>query len=300
MSSEPAIDVGLNRPSMSSEPLGWGAVTVGTPSADFEPRPAAGAAYRPDTVVDGWSSEDFTVRLASVRGYEHRHRGLPRQDDVAAAHHPATGAVAFAVADGVSAAPLAHLGATAACRAALACVLADLAAAASAVDWAKVAEHAAWQVVQQAATVLGLPGPDPERAEQEMATTLVTGLVRPDGTFELVQIGDTSGWLLHETTFRPLWPAADGTLAESAVTALPRLPKLSVRSDGLPRGAVLLIGTDGFGDPLGDGAGEVGAHFAARLATPRPPLEFARDLDFSRETFDDDRTLLAIWPRHRS
>jgi hypothetical protein len=284
---------------MSSEPLGWDAVTVGTPTADFEPRPAASAAYRPDTVVDGWSSEDFTIRLASVRGYEHRHRGLPRQDDVAAAHHPATGAVAFAVADGVSAAPLAHLGATAACRAALACVLADLAVA-STVDWAKVAEHAAWQVVRQAVAVLELPGPDPERAEKEMATTLVTGLVRPDGAFELVQIGDTSGWLLHETTFRPLWPAAKGTLAVSAVTALPRVPEISVRAGGLVPGAVLLIGTDGFGDPLGDGAGEVGAHFAARLATPRPPLEFARDLDFSRETFDDDRTLLAIWPRHRS
>jgi hypothetical protein len=279
---------------MSTEPLGWGAVTVGTPTADFEPRPAASAAYRPDTVVDGWSSEDFTLRLASVRGYEHRHRGLPRQDDVAAAHHPATGAVAFAVADGVSAAPLAHLGATAACRAALARVLADLDAA-STVDWAKVAEHAAWQVVQQAVAVLDLPGPDPERAEKEMATTLVTGLVRPDGTFELVQIGDTCGWLLHEATFRRLWP-----VAESAVTALPRVPEISVRADGLPPGAVLLIGTDGFGDPLGDGAGEVGAHFAARLAAPRPPLEFARDLDFSRETFDDDRTLLAIWPRHRS
>jgi hypothetical protein len=284
---------------MSSEPLGWGAVTVGPPAADFEPRPAASAAYRPDTVADGWSSEDFTVRLASVRGYEHRHRGLPRQDDVAAAHHPATGAVAFAVADGVSAAPLAHLGATAACRAALGRVLADLDAG-STVDWPKVAEHAAWQVVQQAVTVLSLLGPDPERAEKEMATTLVAGVIRPDASFELVQIGDTSGWLLQDTTFRPLWPPAGGTVVVSAVTALPRVPEIGVRDGSLAPGEVLLVGTDGFGDPLGDGDGPVGAHFAARLATPRPPLEFAHDLDFSRETFDDDRTLLAIWPRYRS
>jgi hypothetical protein len=284
---------------MSSEPLGWGAVTVGMPAADFEPRPAAAAAYRPDTVADGWSSEDFTVRLASVRGYEHRHRGLPRQDDVAAAHHPATGAVAFAVADGVSAAPLAHLGATAACRAALSRVLADLDAG-STVDWSRVAEHAAWQVVQQAVAVLSLLGPDPERAEKEMATTLVAGLIRPGAAIELVQIGDTSGWLLHETTFRPLWPPAAGTVVVSAVTALPRVPEISVRHGSLAPGEVLLVGTDGFGDPLGDGDGPVGAHFAARLATPRPPLEFAHDLDFSRETFDDDRTLLAIWPRYRS
>jgi hypothetical protein len=284
---------------MWSEPPGWGAIEVGTPAADFEPRPATSAAYRPDTVADGWSSDDFTVRLASVRGYEHRHRGLPRQDDAAAVHHPATGAVAFAVADGVSSAPLAHLGATAACRAALACILADLAVG-STVDWAKVAEHAAWQVVQQAVAVLGLAGPDPERAEQEMATTLVTGLVRPGATIELVQIGDTSGWVLHDATFRPLWPPADGPVVVSAVTALPRVPEISVRDGDLGPGDVLLVGTDGFGDPLGDGAGPVGAHFAVRLAEPRPPLEFAHDLDFSRETFDDDRTLLAVWPRHRS
>jgi hypothetical protein len=280
---------------MSSEPPGWGATVIGTPTADFEPRPADSAAYRPDTIADGWSSEHFTVRLASVRGYEHRHRGLPRQDDVAAVHHAATGAVAFAVADGVSSAPLAHLGATAACRAALGRVLADLDEG-STVDWTQVAEHAAWQVVQQAVTVLGLPGPDPERAEKEMATTLVTGVIRP-GAIELVQIGDTSAWLLHEGAFRPLWPAASGPLVVSAVTALPRLPSISVVGGDLAAGAVLLVGTDGFGDPLGDGSGPVGEHFAARLAVPRPPLEFAQDLDFSRETFDDDRTLLAIWPR---
>jgi hypothetical protein len=284
---------------MSSDPQRWAPVAVGRAAADFEPRPAAGVAYRPDTVADGWSSDEFTVRLASVRGYEHRHRGIPRQDDAVAVHHPATGAVAFAVADGVSAAPPAHLGATAACRAALGCVIADLDAG-STVDWAKAVEHAAWQVVEQAAAVLGLAGPDPERAEKEMATTLVTGLVRPGSDIALVQVGDTSAWLLRDGTFEPLWPAAGGAIAVTAVTALPRVPEIGVRRGGLTSGEVLLVGTDGFGDPLGDGRGPVGVHFVERLAAPRPPLEFARDLDFSRETFDDDRTLLAIWPRQMS
>jgi Protein phosphatase 2C len=280
---------------MSSDPPRWGPVAVGTPTAEFEPRPASGAAYRPDTVADGWSSADFTVRLASVRGYDHRHRGVPRQDDAVAVHHPGTGAVAFAVADGVSAAPLAHLGASAACRAALGCVLAELDAG-STVDWAKVIEHAAWQVVQQAVTVLRLDAPDPERAEKEMATTLVTGLVEPS-SFALVQVGDTSAWRLRDGAFEPLWPRADEAVAVTAVTALPRVPDISLCRGQLAPGEVLLVGTDGFGDPLGDGGGPVGAHFGTRLATPRPPLEFAHDLDFSRETFDDDRTLLAIWPR---
>jgi hypothetical protein len=78
------------------------------------------------------------------------------------------------------------------------------------------------------------------------------------------------------------------------------MPAPDVRGGPLAHGEVLLIGTDGFGDPLGDGTGPVGAHFAVRLARPRPPIAFAHDLDFSRETFDDDRTLLAIWPRQMS
>jgi hypothetical protein len=136
-----------------------------------------------------------------------------------------------------------------------------------------------------------------------MATTLVTGLAVPspeDPAFALVQVGDTSAWVLRDGTFRPLWPPADGTIATTAVTALPRVPEISVCRGGLAPGEVLLVGTDGFGDPLGDGGGPVGAHFVAGLAAPRPPLEFAHDLDFSRETFDDDRTLLAIWPRQMS
>jgi hypothetical protein len=64
----------------------------------------------------------------------------------------------------------------------------------------------------------------------------------------------------------------------------------------LAPGEVLLVGTDGFGDPLGAGDGAVGALFAGALRVPPPPLGLAHLLDFSRETFDDDRTLVAVWP----
>jgi serine/threonine protein phosphatase PrpC len=280
----------------------WGSIAVGTPTADFEPRPADTLSYRPDTVADGWSTGDLTVRLASVRGYAHRYAGLPRQDDAAVVHHPASGAVVFAVADGVSAAPLAHLGATAACRAAVSAVTGALDAG-SAVDWPTVMEHAAWQVVEQAAVVLRLERPDPGRAEEEMATALIAGLVRSAGaTVDLVvaRVGDSAAWVLRDGRFRPLFESKTAAVAETAVTALPRVPELDVRDGPLRPGEVLLVGTDGFGDPLGDGTGHVGAHFAVRLTRPRPPLAFAHDLDFSRETFDDDRTLLAVWPRHMS
>jgi len=102
--------------------------------------------------------------------------------------------------------------------------------------------------------------------------------------------------------FRPVFEdkqRPDAAVVSSGVAALPYVP------DPLPFAAfdllpheVLLVGTDGFGDPLGDGTGQVGQLFARHLAAPPPPRGLAHLLDFSRETFDDDRTLLAVWPRH--
>jgi hypothetical protein len=43
----------------------------------------------------------------------------------------------------------------------------------------------------------------------------------------------------------------------------------------------------------------VGNLFRDVLTRSCPPslIEFAHAVDFSRETFDDDRTLVAVWPR---
>ncbi len=296
---QPADRAG-GRPGRSPQ---WLPVVLGTPTADFEPRPAEDQTYRPDTVTDGWSTRDFTVRAASVRGYLHRHRGTPRQDDFAVVVHPPTGAVVFAVADGVSAARHSHLGAALVCRAAVREILADLAAG-HPVDWQNVVQQAAWQLVEQTRTLLGLGEADPAAAEEAMASTLVAGMVLPDGpTVSLIQVGDTGAWVLRDGAYRSL---LDGKLhtgdpvVSSAVTALPRTPRVSPRRGPLGRDEVLLIGTDGFGDALGDGAGQVGRYFAGRLARPQPPVQFAYHLDFSRETYDDDRTLLAIWPRTKA
>ncbi len=89
----------------------------------------------------------------------------------------------------------------------------------------------------------------------------------------------------------------EGGLWSSAVVGLPRLPDV-LEPSRVDLGArdVLLVGTDGFGDPLGSGDGDVGRLFADVLGGGAPSLlEFAHVLDFSRETFDDDRTLVAVW-----
>lgn len=269
---------------------------------EFEPRPGLTSPYRPDTVLDGWASAGLVVRACSLRGYAHRYHGRARQDDVALGLNPSTGALALAVADGVSGAPQSHLGASVVCRAAVDFLVS--AASEADVDWERLLQQAAAQMVEAAHAMLGVER-DAAIAERLLASTLVSGLVtpQPDGSLHvsLVQVGDSSAWVLsREHEYRALVPAKverDG-LVDSRVVPLPRVPAEIAPAIGrvLP-GEVLLVGTDGFGDALGDGEGLIGALFAERLAGPPSMVEFAHLLDFSRETFDDDRTLVAVWPK---
>ncbi|MFB7677448.1 protein phosphatase 2C domain-containing protein [Kitasatospora purpeofusca] len=284
----------------------WEPIVVDRPVEPFEPVPPSGPSYRPDTVFDGWSSEHLTVRLASVRGYAHRFHGRPREDDVAVALHRPSGALVFAVADGVSAAEQPHIGATLACRAAVDFVLAQLdeVGGPEEVAWDRLADHAAWQLAEHAALIRGLPAADVAQAEQLLATTLLAGAavrVRHGLDVTLVPVGDPGAWVLLDGRFTAVpgvAPAGGEEVASGAVVALPRRPRpaVVVRHRVLPD-EVLLLGTDGFAGPFGDGTGKVGELFAEHLAAAPEPRALAHLLDFSRETFDDDRTLLAIWPR---
>ena len=58
-----------------------------------------------------------------------------------------------------------------------------------------------------------------------------------------------------------------------------------------------MLCTDGLALPLAGGGGEVGATLARELARPPDIVDFARLLDFSRSTYDDDRSLIAVWGR---
>jgi len=287
---------------------GWSPLVIGTPVVRFEPRPPRSRTYRPDTAVDGWSTGRLVVRGASVRGYQHRHDGTPRQDDFAIAWHAATDAVIVAVADGVSDAELAHVGATLACRTAVEQLLRWLDDGGHGEpDWADVLRCASWGLVEFAR---GQPasGPDErdaERAERLLATTLVAAVLRPndgpdgDGsaTVTAARAGDSTAWLLHGADWAELFTADDDEMVATVVDALPRLPeKVATATVELPAGGVLLVGTDGVGVPVGDGRGQVGTALAAGVESPPAPLDLGYLLDFSRETFDDDRTLVAVWP----
>jgi len=303
--SAPAAAPSASPPGPPAEP--WRRITVDVPGPEFESTPPGRYAFDfPDTICDGWSTRELTLRFASVRGAKHRYYRQPRQDSARAAAHEPTGSVVFAVADGVSSAADAQLGAVEACRAALDCMLHLLSQGPGPLDFRAVAGHAAERLRQLAQWGLGGREPQPADVAALYATTLVAGVVRPEPggpVVELFRIGDSGAWLLDRSSgrYQSLFAAktgADTPLVTNEVSPLPRVPAQLERIVArLATPLTLLVGTDGFGDPLGDGDGQVGALFARHLTTAPPPLWLAHLLDFSRETFDDDRTLLAVWPR---
>ncbi|MFC9931905.1 protein phosphatase 2C domain-containing protein [Streptomyces sp. NPDC127190] len=294
-------------PPATSVPQPWERVAVDVPGVEFEARPPERYAFDfPDSECDGWSTDDLALRFASVRGTNHRYYRRPRQDAARAAAHERTGSVVFAVADGVSSATESHHGAIAVCRASVERILDLLDQVPGPLDLAAVAPYAAARLGELARWRLGTAGPGTEEVARLFATTLVAGAVRPtaDGPrVELFRVGDSGAWLLDRASghYRQVFASKTGTdavLVSNEVAPLPWIPdSLEQAAFRLPDHMVLLTGTDGFGDPLGDGDGAVGALFARHLYEPPPPLWLGHVLDFSRETFDDDRTLLAVWPQ---
>lgn len=285
-------------------------LVVGAASPEVEPRPTAEGfhshPFRPDTVIDGWSSEHVTVRGASLRGHFHRYNGAPRQDDFAV-HLMPDGRLIAVVADGVSAALQSHFGASTVVDFAKKWLNAYAATDTAQTDWMELVKNSAWALAERAQEMFKLEKPDPAKAELELATTMTCAVVEvvDSGLLRahVVGVGDSGAWLLQDGEFVPVLGGktpSEGGISSSAVTALPRVPReLAPRVVEFGASDVLLIGTDGIGDPLGSGQGGVGNLFRELFSGGQPPslIEFARAVDFSRETFDDDRTLVAVMPR---
>jgi serine/threonine protein phosphatase PrpC len=233
--------------------------------------------------------------------------------------HPTSGSVVVAVADGVSAATRSAEGAASACRSAIREVLRQLTDDA-ALDWRRVVEVAAWSIVdlhrlgsgEVEADQANASIPDSrdqlrsaaEQALKDSASTLVVACLCPreDGRIELsgTAVGDSGlGVLRDRRIIRILGGKEEDQdgITSSAVVALPLVPVVvATTTTTLVPGEACMVGTDGFWDPVGDGTGDVGEKFAETLSDgPLHPYEFTRLLDFSRETFTDDRTLAVIW-----
>ncbi len=296
--------------------LARGPLTIGEPAPDVEVRLAASEPYRPDLVADGGSEFGLTIRAASVRGLSKRYVGGPRQDDMCLRlHHPSRTLVA-AVADGVSGAPRSDLGAALAVRHAAAAVVRQLDGEPDELDWEEVFAQAAWALVEEHRRESGDPGAGVDAAAASLASTLVVAAISAapaaggaddddqDGgaqpaRVQLAAVGDSPAFLLTDGAFRAIveQPVSPDGLLGGGVEALPRTARpVCAAARTLERSSVLLLCTDGLALPLAGGTGEVGRTFARELSDPPQIVDFARLLDFSRSTYDDDRTLVAVWP----
>ncbi|UQE76063.1 protein phosphatase 2C domain-containing protein [Gordonia sp. PP30] len=282
-------------------------VMVGEPSPVVTTVPTSASyrrtPYRADTVIDGWDNDSMAVRGTTMRGHLHRFNGAPRQDEMVLAED--SGRVVVCVADGVSAAQYAHVGAAAVCRYAAAWLDQSRSVPLWDLDFRKLLEYANYGLVATAAQALGLVEPDPAAAA-DFATTLVVAVLEAadGGAGELwgrtISVGDSGCWILGRAGFVPLGAgkaSADGLISH-ATSALPTtIGEVEPVDLTLWPGEALLVGTDGFGDPLGTGEGVVGDFFRSVLGDGPPALiHLAHALDFSRERFDDDRTLVAVYP----
>ncbi len=277
--------------------LARGPVTIGEPAAAIEARLAGGEPYRPDTIADGGTAFGLTVRAASVRGLYKRYTGGPRQDDICLRLHAGSGTLIAAVADGVSGAARSDLGAALAVRYAAAAVVRQLDDGRESVDWGPVFEQAAWALVEEHRRASGFGDAGVDDASGSLATTLLVAAVRGSDV-EVAAVGDSPALLLKDSVYDAVVGEHEGFdgLVGGGVDALPRSAGAShVARCSFDGGGVLLLCTDGLAMPLAGGDGEVGATLARELARPPDVVDFARLLDFSRSTYDDDRSLIAVW-----
>jgi serine/threonine protein phosphatase PrpC len=247
-------------------------------------RTAAVASVRADGADTDWC----VLRAASVVGVRHRLAGRSVED--AWAWGGAPGSAALAVADGVGSLP------------ASAPVAAEVVA--TAVAWITAARSTgdAGEGADDGAALVSAAVEAANRAVAgavDGASTLVVALVGTDGRVEVARVGDSTAFVLHQGAWAELFVDPDGADMRSPTTAA--LPSMTVRPESvsveLAPGDVLVLVTDGLGDPLRDGPGTVGPGLADGLGEPPHPLVLAGLVDFSRQGCHDDRTLAAVWRR---
>ena len=168
-------------------------------------------------------------------------------------------------------------------------------------DWRDVLEGSAWALVDTWQRLETLPEPDPAEAERQLATTIcvaVLGAHTDGAVVRGVAVGDSGIAMVREDRIVPLLggkaPDTDG-IRHSGVTPLPasrrsrhRRVALACRRDPPHR--------HGWGlGPDWRRAGLVAEFLVGALGRSLPHrLDFLRVVDFCRDTFDDDRTLVAV------
>lgn len=272
---------------------------------------------RADTVIDAGVVGALEVRASSVRGRSHRfavsgHPARTRQDEYCLQATADANWLVVVVADGVSQGRFSHVAATIAARRGCQLVtdLLDAGREPSELDWdGEIAPKLAGYIVSEARRLAAATG-EPDDAELSareaarlMSSTAVIAVVgtsiRESGIPYVVSVlaGDSSAWVLADGEWSSLTAIKNegAEIASMEVRGLPLVGACSTTDGALTAGEVLVLMTDGLGDALGSGSGDVGEFFSNAWKRAPDPHAFAAQLDFFRRSFDDDRTAVAIW-----
>ncbi len=274
---------GRKHPPLLGEPF----VTAETPGL-FCP---SSSRTLPALVADGGRLGQYELRAASLVGRSHKASGDTREDDYAAAISR-SGTVVLAVADGVGDRSVVHaaVGARAAVLEACRLVVERIDSEDISPPSALVEDIAA-AALRQARGVVGA-----DKASATLATTLCVVALAPDGTYRGFSVGDSGAAVLDGDTWRMVTKDA-ALLSNDTGPTLHAEGRSQQNFEGrLPRGAALLLATDGLLIPLE--ATEVNHGLACRWRVPPARLlDFVSDASFERRGEFDDRTVVCAWYR---
>ncbi|MEV5408981.1 protein phosphatase 2C domain-containing protein [Thermopolyspora sp. NPDC052614] len=274
-----------------------------------EPRPIAVHLPRQATstacglALDGGLLGGLTVRAASVRGRTHSYRGETRQDAYGVRLSGDEQWVIAAVADGLGSARHADVAAATAIRAALDGVDGALRSGGSPHTWG-------WRPlityvsdeIRQATEALGpaRQGTNTNRTPiARPATTLTVAVLPADGagTGVCAAVGDSPAIRVDGGRWQALVGAVHrGGLSDNITTALPGDPgNVEVQTFEWGHSDLLILTSDGFAAGIAGGHTPLAQRLAETWRTPPSLTDFVREVDFRLSTFDDDRTVVALW-----
>ncbi len=243
----------------------------------------------PDITAATLRVDALEVRGVSFRGTAHELFGGPRQDSFAFAANDEW--VVLAVADGIGSCESSHHGSAAAVSAVVAAIESGGLDPRDGSDVLRTAADAG----RETAAALLVPS-------NSVSTTLTVAAVerasQDDGSRHAVVhvVGDSPALLLDPAGARWTYLTPTDDCPSNVVRSWVPDRANEYVSFGftLPAESVLVLASDGFTTPLGDGSGPLGADLALRWGRgPRGLVAFMVDLSFN--AYHDDKTVVAMW-----